>query len=373
MILRISISGHYSTRYRQMNTSTSFFLFLILQSSFAWIPCHLQKGIRKCQGWFIFASPASIIDVQVAGNSTHNVFGSPRPNAEKKTLLDFAINSDEELKDLDILFYEADKAISTKLAFMVDLDNVSYAIGVPRDYTAAISIANANGTTMFISPEDDEHEELMQLMAVQLVEHVGSDLKLIRTPRVLTISGPLENYTKDWKDSFRPKPFDPDDLIADIGPDGGLQEFHDFLKQELGSTEYENVMTEPPTNLTDDIVNLFNIPGIGSQADDEGVRDMFKSILNDPEGHMDSLPDLYNGEDGVGLKLVSYVLPGGKSYSLVQLLKPYILVAKLSQSDQGPQFDLLSPEESKYIEPRLQDIFQSEFESVGLVAHKANR
>ena len=66
------------------------------------------------------------------------------------------------------------------------------------------------------------------------------------------------------------------------------------------------------------------------------------------------------------LKLVGYIIPGGKSYTLVQLLKPYVIVGRYIPDNVENRFELLTPEEALVVEPRLAEVCRADLERSGL-------
>jgi hypothetical protein len=138
-----------------------------------------------------------------------------------KTLFDLSLDADSDFKNTRIPFLDSSSSsaegtnyIDVKLAFMAELDGVQYGIGITFDAPAAVTVEDKiSGTVEYLSSENDENDEYMQIMATQLMEHVGDDLRLHRTPRVLTISGPLDKYTKNWKEKLSPKPFEVEELL----------------------------------------------------------------------------------------------------------------------------------------------------------------
>jgi hypothetical protein len=288
---------------------------------------------------------------------------------ETRTLLDLSFDSDPKWKEARVPFVDGENYIDTKLAFTAELDGVTYGIGVPFEPAAALAFESSDGSVSYLSPDEEENEELMQLMAVQLREHVCEDLRLKRTPRVLTISGPLANFTKNWKENILPGPVDKEFLLDDdTGED--LTFFHNFMKQELGEEEYGKTLQESSDWISDGLMSLFDIPGLGTNEDDvEGMENMVKSIL-DTEAQMKELAELDgpNFEHEGALKLVSYIVPDGKSYSLVQLLKPYVLVGKLIESEGDTHFELISADEAPIIVPRLEEICRKEFQKAGVTS-----
>lgn len=283
-----------------------------------------------------------------------------------KSLIDLSLEADPEIMITRIPFFEDENYIDVKLAFMAELDGVKYGIGVPFDSSVAVVIEDSDGSATFLSPDDDENEELMQLMAAQLHEHLGQDLQLKRTPRVLTVGGPLNNYTKNWEGQILPRPFTAEELMERDERDT-VDYFLQFMKEELGEEEFEKTMNGEDGELDDEIAALFDVPGLGTSADDEkGVEELIKSMLDDPDEQLKELEKFGKVEGEETLKLVGYIIPGGKTYTLVQLLKPYVIVGKYIQDDVESRFELLSPDEALVVEPRLAEVCKGDLEKSGL-------
>jgi hypothetical protein len=285
-----------------------------------------------------------------------------------KSLFQLSLDSDPDWNETRIPFMDSrGNFIDVKLAFMAELDGVQYGIGVPFDHAAALTVETKEGTTANLSPDDDESEELIQIMAGQLQEHVGADLSLKRTPRILTITGPLEEHTRDWKDKVLPQPVDTKTLLDDTDED--MDSFHKFMKKELGEEEYKRTLQEDAFDMDDELLELFGAFGEdGSQRssdlfpggrDDDDDDDTFMNEMN---------AFLTKGlaHDGVALKLISYSLPDGNKYSLVQLLQSYALVGKYHEEEDDIRFDLLSPDEASLLVPRLEEACRDDLKKAGL-------
>ena len=287
---------------------------------------------------------------------------------------------DPDLESLRIPFVDGEQVIDVKLGFMVELDDnnnkIQYAIGIPFDACAAITIETQNGAQIQnISPDDDsndEHTELMEIMAGQLQEQVGPDLQLIKSPRVLTIAGPLEKYTANWKEQALPQSLTAEELLNTEDED--VESFLAFMKEELGEEEFTKTMNEEHT-FDEETMALFNIPGMGEQSDSDDFEQFLKNELKVDSGFPDREEEKLRqvlgddmDHDGVALKLVSYGMPDGKKYSLVKLENPVILVAKQIGTEKAPQFELLSPEETKLVTPRLEEVCKDDLDRLGLLA-----
>jgi hypothetical protein len=285
------------------------------------------------------------------------------------TLFDLSLGSDPDWKDARVPFFDGENYIDVKLAFTAELDGVSYGIGSPCDPVVAVAYEKGDGPAVYLSPDDDENEEMMQLMAAQLQDHVGENLQLKRTPRVLTVSGPLDNYTKNWKDAILPESFDISALLEEDEKDDSVDSFLKFMKDELGEEEFEKTMQEDSDDIDPELRALFDIPGLGTEADDkEGTEELLNTILDDADEQMKSLEEFGSEQDSAALKLVGYILPSGKSYSLVQILQPTIIVGKYVNDPNDNRFELLSRDEAALVEPRLGEVCKEDLEKAGLLS-----
>jgi hypothetical protein len=302
-------------------------------------------------------------DAELLSTTTAVITGS-------KNLFDLSLESDPDWNKARIPFLYGDNYIDAKLAFMVDLDGVSYGIAVPFDHAVALTFETKDGAVEYLSPDFDENDELLEIMAVQVKEHLGEDdLRLKRTPRVLTIAGPLDKYTKNWQDDLLPEPVAKESLLDDSDED--LDFFRSFMREELGEDEYQKTLKESPDGISEDLLALFNVPGLGDQKDDvKGMEAIIDSMLKSPEEQYAEMEELLgtdlSREGAVALRLIGYNFPDGKSYSLVQLLKPYALVGRYVPDDEEIRFELLTPEEYSLIVPRLEEVCEKDLEKAGL-------
>lgn len=324
--------------------------------------------------------------------------------------IEWSLEADPELNSTRIPFYgfrptEGDDSdddrffdsIDVKLAFLVELDGETYGIGTPFDHAVALTVettskgrtANDGDSTSSSSfrvqnlPPTSDNEELMEIMATQLHESVGNDLKLVRTPRVLTVRGPLERYTQNWRTELLPEPLTTEQLLDES--DEEVEDFLKFMRRELGDQEVDKTLRGESQISAEDaeLMELFNIPGMGDQQDDgEGIKELLESLLDPPQDQDEQLqkldPTALNGQSAA-IKLFSYIMPdSGKVYSLVSLLQPYVLVAKRvtsapstgtnddAESRGSVRFELLPPHEEQLLIPRLEQVCQDDLERAGL-------
>lgn len=291
-----------------------------------------------------------------------------------KTLLDLALEADPEWQEIRVPFCDQEELfIDCKLAITAELDGNIYGIGIPFGHAVIVTIEQNDGTILALNPDDDENGELLEIMAGALAKNLGQDLKLKKTPRVLTIEGDLDQYTKNWKTEIFGGAIDAPTLLDES--DESMDSFLDFMKSELGNQEFESTIAEDfSLNDLDDIDpewrKLFDIPGLGTESqDEEGFEQMVKNVFNADETSLEApfkaiSTDLEH--EGVALKLVGFNFKDGNIYSLVKPLKPYTLVGKKSNDEDDLRFCLLTKAESKLVIPRLQDVCRADLKVLGL-------
>jgi hypothetical protein len=365
---------------RHMHCLVSFLIFLPASGFNVYSPGSLQRSRSPS---FLSSDVVDVDFVPVERDedaSSRKESQTIFPDEKSQNLFDLSLESDPDFLNTRIPFVDCCgpsangvNCIDVKLAFMAELDKVQYGIAIPFDSAVALTFEKEDGTVQYLAPDLDENEELMEIMACQLKEHVGEDLRLMRTPRVLTVSGPLDEYTKDWKTKLIPKPIEPKALLSRSDDADELADFHKFMREELGEEEYLKTLNETPNeDEMNSLLHLFEVPGLGDKRDDnKGIEDMLRNLLS-PELDFEEAKNelgLANLEhEGVALKLISYVFASGKSYSLVKLLNPYAIVAKYvtAGGDQNGRFELLTPAEEEIVLPRLEQACKKDLELAGL-------
>jgi len=359
-----------------------------------------------------FASENDFVDVEFERSSSDIEIGDARDGfsgdtseddlsallGTSKTLIDISLDTgDPKWKETRIPFCRGTDFIDCKLAFMVDLEGHSYGIGVPFDDVVAIVIQEEsdkkkknsnreNIKTKNIDPDayedNEEYAELMEIFAVQVQEQLGEDFKLRKTPKVLTISGGLDQITKDWQNKVVTKPFDVDELLELSKPkdeedlSNELESFYKFMRDELGDEEFEMTMDSDKDTETigaefNELMGLFDVPGVESMKteDVEGLDELMKSMEKDIEtGEVSEANDFVLQTESAALKLLGYTFrESGKSYFLVKPLQPYTLIGRHVEDEKDIiRFELLTPDEEKIIIPKLEGICQEDLKANGL-------
>jgi hypothetical protein len=275
-----------------------------------------------------------------------------------KTLIDVSLDTgDPRWKETRIPFFRGTEYIDCKLAFMVDLEGQSYGIGVPFDDVVAIVVQEkdreskvARVVTKNVDPDayedNEEYAELMEIFAGQVQEQLGEDFQLRKTPKVLTISGGLDEITKDWENRVVTKPFEVDELLEmskekdknDVEKE--VDSFYKFMREELGDEEFEKTMKgdeddELETELKE-LMGFFDVPGVDGITEDDtsSIEDLLKRMEKDIEyGEISEAKEFIPNTENSALKLLGYTFrDSGKSYFLVKPLKPCESLASASIS-----------------------------------------
>ena len=325
-------------------------------------------------------SKSDAIDVEFESNDSKGTEGSER----KMSPLDASLSMEPELSMVTFDFVDTqtseNRSIECRLSFMLEKDGEHYCIGTPVDSQVAVFCEGDDSGSYFMDPDNDDNLELMEMAAAAFNKEYGdmTQITFKRTPRSLTVVGDLDIVTSDWrKETNVPEEEKPINIVGDLLEEMRSSEdskeddefFDAFFKKELGEN-YEQEFLVPDDEIdaqVEEMMPLFNIPGIGTeQKDEEGMKKIFEEIYNDVKSEGDSDNSSNEGAE-TALRLVGFPGPDKKSYSLVKLIQPMILVAKEDNSLEFDQRRLLSPEEAKTIVPQLEADFKEEFEKAGLI------
>jgi hypothetical protein len=342
----------------------------------AWTSSSISLSSRRGRPFFASQGDNDFVDVdfeRVVPSSNKDATTSTAP----KNLFDASLAADPNLdwNNVRIPFCRGEEYIDGKLTFTIDMEGVTYGIAIPYDDAVAICEESPKlGAIIYIRPDADDETgegiELMEIMARQVKEHLGEgELELRKTPKVLTISGGLSKYTENWDKNLVPESLTVKELVQNDDPD--ISEFFEFMRSELGEAVVEKTLKEDPKGLDPDMWKLFDIPGLGDQADDmEGLEEILKDMVEAEEQGADQEAQAFESNtEGMALRLIGFNFGDkSKAYSLVKLLQPYTLVGKLI--DDGDQeeikFELLTAQEEKLIIPKLEELCRQDLETAGL-------
>ena len=305
---------------------------------------------------------------------------------ETKTLLDVSLDADPRWKDTRIPFCRGDEYIDGKLAFMVDLEGVSYGIAVTFDDAVAIVKQTRDKDTddesdsqiQYIDPDNYENEEdsqeLMEIMAQQVTENLSEDLVLRKTPKVLTISGGLSEITDNWESELMNDPVSVEDLLKeDENVEKGIADFYEFMRQELGEEEFQKTMQEEMSDEDREMAKFFDIAMDDfSKLEDMGEENIASNLKDLIDGQQEVIKEaksFHPDTDGVALKLLGFDFDDKtRSYLLVKLLQPYTLIGRriMDEDEQGIRFELLTSDEETMVIPKLEALCQEDLDKAGL-------
>jgi hypothetical protein len=299
---------------------------------------------------------SSVVDGSALKDSS-----APFQVLQSKSILDLT------LQDNNITFPFLDTAsqnvLMCKIVVTAKLNGQTYAVGIPAQHGVLCVVEHGDQSLEYIDPDVEESVEILEIMAGALEKYLSPELKLQRTPRILTIAGDLDQYTDDFSDNLVSEDITMEKLMEQ--PDDDFDKLFDFFRQQLGKEEFDKALQEVD-QLDPEFEALFDLQEGDDNADDvlpstEELEKAFRAL----------------GEDlthqGVGLKLVGFAVKQEKGppnvYSLVKPLKPLTVVARLRQSDQEEDydvFDLLTPDEERLIIPRLEQVCRQDLESLGI-------
>lgn len=295
------------------------------------------------------------------------------PVLKSNSILDMTI----EGNNITFPFIESSsqQTINCRIAISATLDDEqTYAVGIPAQHGVLMVIERGENDMEYMSPDDDENVEVLEIMAGALEKYLSEDLKLQRTPRVLTIAGDLDKYVNDFPANLVSEEITMEKIMEEPDTED-LDSIFDFFKEQLGEEAFEHELEESKTkSLPEELQGFFEM-----MSEDEINED-----LGSPEKYEEAFRKL--GDDlqheGVGVKLVGFQVNnkdekddknyGGPPsfYSLVKPLKPLTVVGRLREQTDGTTeqtvFELLTPEEESLIVPRLEQVCKEDIEAQGL-------
>jgi hypothetical protein len=274
-------------------------------------------------------------------------------------------------------------------------DDQLYAVGIPEDNGVLMIIERSEPSERessafeYLDPDDDTNLEVFELMAGALHKYLSTDLKLQRTPRILTIAGDLQPYLDSLPENLLSEDLSLESLLQEPDvSDAAIDKLFSFFEEQLGPEVYNQVMSGETTELDPNLQSLFDLVKYDSEHQDEDVSLDLDSL----EEEFRTLGDDIS-HNGVGIKLVGFHLNNDDTsqessstrdrnskklsstteesaafYSLVKPIQPLTVVGRLKKDhDSGETvFELLSSQEEALIVPRLERICQEDLEAQGI-------
>ena len=291
--------------------------------------------------------------------------------------------------------------IDCTLAFYVKgSDGEEYCLGVPCEQPVVVAVeidssfgsnAMANlGTVLPINPDDadspgcykideDQKKEVFEVAARALSEEFGKQIRLKKTPRVLTLTGDLDAVIGDWKDvllntrgngKMRRPDIEEALKILDEDEEEGEKYFDMIMRRDLGD-DYERLLEEEDDSVDGELEELLKLFDVNAEDMEDGDMEEFLKFMSDSldgeeeinpqETHDDLLKEL---KPSAALRLISFIGPENKQYTILKPLKPLLLVGKEDPDDFTRRI-LLSEDEKRKILPELERECREKLEEAG--------
>ncbi|KAL9190385.1 hypothetical protein ACHAXT_007596 [Thalassiosira profunda] len=348
--------------------------------------------------------PSKIIDAEVIPDDDGGG-GSGSGIDPEQSLVEYSQNQDPEWKSMPVAFCDADANtyIDCNLAFYAkdplgdDSGGAEYALGVPCEVPVVVALELGEGGSAAVggnegdaanvinlskviplSPDDDgegsnvmadeEKEEVFQMAARALMDEFGEGIRLKKTPRVLTLEGDIDGAIGDWKKVLlggagggKDKMSFDEALDAYDEEEEDEEDFFDtIMKRDLGE-DYMKLVEDDDGEMDDELLKMFDAERLDGDLDDlmDGIAAGESKIA---DSSYDEL--VRQLQPSAALKLLSFVGPGGKEYSILRPLRPILLVGKEDPEDYTRRI-LLDEEERSKILPRLESACREGLEEAG--------
>ncbi|KAL3799940.1 hypothetical protein HJC23_007413 [Cyclotella cryptica] len=364
---------------------------------------------------------SKIIDAEFTHNNDDNNNSNghdaiTKSNNNEISLIEYSQNQDPDWKSMPIAFcdMETNTYIDCTLAFYVR-DNKNggeeYALGVPceipivvaleveqddnddDDDNDALSLTNL-ARVLPINPDstentpnegyykigEDEKKEIFEIAARALSEEFGKEVRLKKTPRVLTVQGDLDGIIGDWKEVLvgacnpRAKKMNRPDIeealkMLDEEEEEGERYFDMIMRRDLGE-DYMKLVEEEDEDeeIDEDILKMFDVNVEDLQ---DGDLEEFLKFLGENETEGDDIDETKSYDEllkqlkpSAALRLLSFIGPDEKEYTILRPLRPILLVGKEDPEDYTRRI-LLSEDEQRAILPKLERVCKEELEQAG--------
>ena len=312
--------------------------------------------------------------------------------------------------------------------------NLNKVIPINPDNTDNVQYNDNNNNILVLSEE--EKEEIFQLAARALMNEYGSgegggggggqqstsslssnsNIRLKKTPRVLTIEGNLDGILGDWREvlldggggggknknkqqqtphqqqQFNKLELTIDDILNVIDSDDDDDDEEDFfdtiMRRDLGD-DYESLIAnddDDDDNIDEALLELFIDPSYSSTTttttttnidddDDVNVDELLTSLeeINTKEAKFmknNNSSSYYDNivqqlQPSAALKLLNFIGPdGSKEYTILRPLRPILLIGKDDPLDYTRRI-LLTEDERRSVLPRLESVIRAGLEDAG--------
>lgn len=222
---------------------------------------------------------------------------------------------------------------------------------------------------------DEGREEAFQFAARALADEFGPSIRLKKTPRVLTVEGDLDGAVGDWRevllggsggggeeDAATLSLEDALDLFSDDDGDDGQDYFDKLMRRDLGDDYMKLVEDDDDDDMDDELLKLFDPAGLDVDLD-ELTREIGEEEkkVGDGGGYEELVRRL---QPSAAIRLVNFLGPGGREYTVLRPLRPILLVGREDPDDYTRRV-LLTEEEGREVLPRLARACREELEGAG--------
>jgi len=367
----------------------------------------------------------NIIDAEVIPDDELNNDNSNTatiPANQESSLIEYSQNQDPDWKSMPVAFCDtvSNSYIDCNLAFYVKDPNgatgaAEYALGVPCEVPIVVALEyeendetregdDGSSTVINLSKvlpinpdgntagsnimKDEEKEEIFQLAARALMDEFGQGIRLKKTPRALTMEGDLEEVIGDWRevllgsvsgkdgDGKENGGFSFEDALNLLGDDddddddeddneGEGDYFDTIMKRDLGEDYMKLVEDEDDDDGVDEeLLKLFDLAGLDDSSGD--LQDLMDDVTAKEQNVKDANYEqlVQQLAPSAALKLLNFLGPGGKEYTILRPLRPILLVGKEDPEDYTRRI-LLTEEEQFEILPRLESACREGLEKAG--------
>lgn len=319
------------------------------------------------------------------------------------TLIEYSQNQDPDWKNMPVAFcdLQTNTYIDCTLAFYVKSeDGEEYCLGVPCEVPVVVAVevegAGDDATltnlarVLPINPDDtdvegcfkineEEKKEIFEIAARALSDEFGKQIRLKKTPRVLTVQGDLDAIVGDWKevligssDKKESKMKRPDIeealKILDEDEEEGERYFDMIMRRDLGDDYMKLIEDDDNDVIDEDILKLFDV---NAEDLEDGDMEEFLKFMNDSIGGDEELNASKTAEEilqdlkpSAALKLLSFIGPDEKEFTVLRPLRPLLLVGREDPDDYTRRI-LLSEDEKRLILPDLERVCKDKLEQAG--------
>lgn len=357
---------------------------------------------------------AKIIDAEVIpddNDSDNDIISSGSSVIQENSqmsLVEYSQKQDPDWKSMPVAFCDtvSNSYIDCNLAFYVkdplgqNGQGAEYSLGVPCEVPIVVALEtaddeeNGNGENdnaavtnlsrvIPINPEntdkddilgEDEKNEIFQMAARALMEEFGSEIRLKKTPRVLTIEGNLEEVIGDWKEVLLESVSNSKDVgklsfedalgLFDDNNNDGEDYFDKIMRRDLGPDYMKLADEDGDGEIDEELLKLFDLDSLSKDGDMSEVLDFLKNSggSNNIDDDFDNL--LQQLKPSAALRLLNFMTEDGKEVTILRPVRPMLLLGREDPEDYTRRI-LLTDEEMAEVLPRLESVCREGLEKAG--------